>query len=298
VPPATSSAAGVLWTSDDGAILGIAVDRDRIFCVTKSKLTSMARDGSQVRTLVQSPALYFYGGAIAVNGGAAFLGTTGGVESVPRDGGKTTTIGAGAFSTFGIAVDDANVYWITDSNVMKAPQGGGDATALAPPWQTASTDAFTILDGYLYWSKNEDGATDGVMRIPVTGGTPDGLARGPDFSVVPNGRGGIAWLDDTSREIVSMTGGTETRRTISGLVDEIASDGTTWFWRDSVTGAVNALTDGETTPRTLTTPEPAATQNNGLGRHIVVDQGQIVWTSHTGPTAYDVSVLRSIAVPR
>jgi hypothetical protein len=65
----------VLWTSDDGPILGLAVNRDRIFCVTTSKLTAMARDGTPPKVHVQSTAPFAYSGAIAVSDVYVYWGT-------------------------------------------------------------------------------------------------------------------------------------------------------------------------------------------------------------------------------
>jgi hypothetical protein len=300
---------GTIWASDDGPILGLAVKGDRIFCVTQTKLLSMARDGSAVRVLAQtSLGLPFaFTGAIAVNDQAVYWGTSigpdgqeaGSVWSIALDGGATTKIGDEGYGASGIVLDHARVYWITNDAVLSAPLGGGPATQLATLAGLSYGHDLALAGGNLYWSTNSSAIgpqTAGMFRMPATGGAPESIADGPVFSVEATADG-VAWLEDPSPVIVDTpSGGTAQRIALSGWVSELASDGSRWLWRDEGTGAVYALTGPGATPQPLAGPVPASTANNGDGPHILVDQGQVIWADRSGPIAYqpDVDVLRVI----
>jgi hypothetical protein len=102
VDAGTPLTAGALWTSDDGPILGLAYDANRIFCVTQSKLTSIARDGSGATVLAQSSDRFAYSGAIATSGGVVYWGLdspTAGVSAIPASGGTAVSLGSEGYAT-------------------------------------------------------------------------------------------------------------------------------------------------------------------------------------------------------
>jgi hypothetical protein len=300
---ATQWMGGAVWTSDDGPILGLALDADRIFCVTQSKLTSLARDGSAPRILAQSSDRFAYTGAIATNGVAVYWGVaspSGGVLVVSPEGDGGVSIGMEGYATVGIALDESSVYWMTNDSVMSAPlTGEGMPTNLATLQGLSYEDAFTLVDGMLYWSTNSSAtgpATAGLFRMPATGGMASMIAPGPVFSVESTGTGAVAWLENPTPVLVesATSASTGQRIALPGQVSEFATDGARWYWRDDRTGAVWAIAAANGTPDALTQPVTYATANLGDGRHILVDQSEVVWADRTGPIAQqpDVNVLR------
>jgi hypothetical protein len=309
IPPAT------IWTSDDGPILGLAASADRIFCVTANKLTSMARDGSDVRVLAQASALTQPSGAIAIGAATVYWGGTfnpgiageagvevGEVWAVPRDRGAATTIGSEGYVAEGIAVDGSGVYWLTDDAVMGAPLDGGAAVKLTALQGLSYENDFVLSAGSLYWSTNGADVGSpraGLFQMETSGGTPVAIGSGPVFDLQPTPTG-IAWLEDPTPVIVERASSPSLLRLpLSGWVDEFTTDGTRWYWRDDRTGAVYMLGSQDTTPNLLAGAVQWATANNGDGPHIVVDGDQLIWADRTGPIAYqpEFDVLRAIPVP-
>lgn len=299
-PPAE---AGVLWTSDDGPILGLAIDADRVFCVTQSKLVSVARDGTDPRVLAQSPDRFAYSGAIATNGVAVYWGvgsSSGGVSAISPDGGASVSLGAEGYATVGIALDESRVYWMTNDSVMTAPLGGSGMATLATLAGLSYENAFTLVDGMLYWSTNDSAvgpATAGVFRMPAMGGTASMIAPGPVFSLEPTGTGAVAWLENPTPVVVENASAQSpaARIALPGTVSEFATDGARWVWRDDRTGTIYAIAGAGGTASPLTQASANATPNNGDGRHILVDQGQVFWADRTEPPSQaEVNVLRMI----
>jgi hypothetical protein len=304
-----SLTSGTIWTSDDGPILGLAVSGDSIFVVTQEKLTSMARDGSQVQVLQQTAQRFGYSGAIAVNDETVYWGTSvgasgqeaGTVWAITRDG-EMTTIGDEGYNVVGLGLDEARVYWLTNDAVLSAPLGGGSETSLAPLAGLSYENDLALAGGDLYWSTNSSAVGSqmaGVFRMPSTGATPTSIGNGPVFSLEATAEG-VAWLENPTPVIVATpAGGTAQRIPLSGSVSEVATDGGHWYWRDDGTGVLRVLANGATVSQPLTQAVAAATANDGDGRHILVDQGEVIWADRSGPIASqpDVNVLRVLALP-
>ena len=72
-----------------------------------------------------------------------------------------------------LAVDDANVYWVTEENggsVMAAPLDGGAPLQLAT---SSYPGAVAVYDGIVYWGTDPglNGGIDSVTSVPAQGGT-------------------------------------------------------------------------------------------------------------------------------
>jgi hypothetical protein len=162
---------------------GIAVDASGVYFggLTKSSAASslfkVGLDGGAVKTLasgfMNDP---FAIGPSGVYGtGSDGNGTT--IVRVPLDGGATVPVVPSSSlvqtaSSYGIAVDAANVYWTffgSPTTVRKAPLGGGKPVTLATvdgPGSGIAVDA-----SYVYF-----GTSSAVMKVPLNGGTPTTLA--------------------------------------------------------------------------------------------------------------------------
>ena len=95
------------------------------------------------------------------------------------DGRCLITLASNLEQPYGVAVDDANVYWTTNvaatGVVMKVPRGGGTPVILASGLDfphTIAVDATSV-----YWTNSIPG-TGAVMKVAIAGGTPQVLAAG------------------------------------------------------------------------------------------------------------------------
>jgi hypothetical protein len=313
VDPTTTTPAtptDTLWLSDDGPILGLATHGDRVFAVTQSKLVSIPRAGGKATLLASSPGGFAYRGSIAVNDEAIYWGTGGetsiGVISrIPIDGGYVLPIASEGYVAMGIALDDTNVYWLSNDAVLSVPLGGMQEPKVLAKLSGLDYEVdFALAGGELYWSTN-DSAVDSsdlaqVLRVKTDGSGLEVIGAGPVFSLEPDGRGGVAWLEDPAAVAVRTDGAAVTRTPLGGWVDEIATDGARWFWRDERTGVLSVISEGDAAPRAFTDPVQYATANNGNGHHTIVDAKGIVWADRRGPIAYqpEVNVVRAQPLPQ
>ena len=102
--------------------------------------------------------------------------------SVPVTGGTPAARSSLGPGTFTVAVDTANLYWVSDTQVVKLPLAGGQPIELAAvPVDangsfTANTAFDVAIDGeYLYYIDNHVGE---VRKVPLAGGQPIVLASG------------------------------------------------------------------------------------------------------------------------
>jgi hypothetical protein len=308
---------GVLWTSDDPSIAGIAVSGDRIFVVTAYKLTSLARDGSDERVLAQTADLgggnYTYTGAIAVNDTDVYWGGVDNLYRVPRSGGAVTAFPSPALAVLGVALDAAFVYWVREDAtasgaVVKTPLGGGPSTVLATGPQGGLTGALALAGGSLYWASYGPGPNPYVgaalVRMPAAGGAQATVASDAAFQIGPDGKGGASWLGPgPSYAVVDLPPGASTPErtplTAFAWVDAVTLDGTRSYFRDGMTGVVYALDRGASSPRGLTSPVGFYTSSGGRGAHLVVDGGQLFFAERAGAATekWDVGVIRAIRLP-
>jgi hypothetical protein len=291
---------GALWRSDDGPILGLALNGDAVIAVTATRITSIARNGSGASTIASSEITLPNSGAIAVHQGIAYVGMGQGVWSLDLRSGARAFLGGERSVATGIAVDDAHVYWRSDDAISEtSPQGGAIPSSLPTLAGPTYQDGFALVGGDLYWSANTEangGQTAALFRLAAGSMTPEIVALGRAFSIQADERGGVAWLEEPTPVIVRHRPDGDTRIPLSGSVDEVATDGTRWFWRDSGTGVFYVQGESDATPSALTSPESMATPDDGDGRHVVLDAAGVVWASRMGPQddPAEINELRSI----
>jgi hypothetical protein len=305
-PPDAGTPPGTAWTSDDGDLLGLGAGNGRIYAVTQSKIVSIAPDGTDAKILVHAAQPSFFG-SIAVNATNLYAGSAAGVLRYPVDGGEATLVGdSEGYGAVGVAIDATNVYWQTQDAVIAAPLLGTQGTRLATLQGVDYEDDFALVGGTLFWSTNasynQPAQVAALVAMPVAAGAPQQtVAPGPVFSIVADGHGGVAWLEDPTPAIVDRPagGGPTTRIALPGVVSSFTTDGSRWFWRDDETGVIWAIDGAAGTPRTLTQPEQYATIPNGSGPRLIASGGYLAWIDRWGPIgyqSYDANVVRTVAV--
>jgi hypothetical protein len=88
----------------------------------------------------------------------------GGVMSVPKRGGASSTVVADVDGPWEVAVDASRVYWATSSAIKSAPLGGGTISTLASGY---GPTRIAVDSTRLYWT---DTTANGVLSVPVGGG--------------------------------------------------------------------------------------------------------------------------------
>jgi len=132
--------------------------------------------------------------ALGPNGvyGTGSVAGAAGIVTTGLTGGPVVSLTAGYggyYSSYGIAVDDSNVYWTTfedPMSVMSVPLAGGAPVELAT--SAGPGGALAVRGGYAYWV-----AAGAVMKVSTRGGAQTQLAVGSKNGSIA----GIA-VDDTS----------------------------------------------------------------------------------------------------
>jgi hypothetical protein len=184
-----------------------------------------------------------------------------------------TQVGSGG--ALSVATDNANVYWIVSAGgaIQSAALGGGAPSTILP---SSSGVALTIGGTYAYWF--DYGASPGIMRVLLTGGT-TGETFAPQQAVSGGSNsmrvamGNLYWASPSAVMKVSLSGGAPTPLA-SGLgnVTSIALDGTDIYWTDFARGTVMRAPLGGGPSETL-----ASGQNHP--KTIVVDGANAYWTN-------------------
>jgi hypothetical protein len=112
------------------------------------------------------------------------LGGTGGTFAVRHylsSVGYATTVDAPAVGGLGpIAVDDAWAYYVGDTNLARAPKGGGSSVVLAS--RPKGVLALAVDDTHVYWAEGFGQTATPIYKMPKAGGSVTVVA--PDASSV------------------------------------------------------------------------------------------------------------------
>lgn len=188
----------------------------------------------------------------------------------------------------GIAVDDANVYWVeTEGSVRMAPKGGGAATLLASePW---GPTALVLDSGALYWVSQ----AGTLRRLGLGDATPTTLASLPAESlgvavdatyvywtgIAQNTDGAPAGTVDaiakTGGTIVPIAGG---QNAPDGVV--VGTGGVYWIDLDSeLPQSASSVLQGSLDGGAPTTIFPPSAQSSPVADAIAIDAAYIYFTS-------------------
>lgn len=131
----------------------------------------------------------------AVDGGATFYWITAqNLVRFPMPGGPGIEMTRGEVGPQDLALDDANVYWITNAGEVKKIDRNaslGDATTLASG--QSSPMRMAIDTTHVYWTNVGDGT---VRRVPKAGGAIEDIAAGQDqpFAIAVDADG-VYWTN-------------------------------------------------------------------------------------------------------
>jgi hypothetical protein len=175
-----------LVTKDD-SIPSLAVDGGHVYFITGANtgwgpqefaLERVALAGGAAEPILIRPAVM---SALRIDGDSAYWSELGTVASAPLAGGDVTVV---ATQTVAMAVDDSNVYWLARATVSGTQRDtlwrrsklDGTETVLASDQSMTSQIA---SDGaHIFWTANvHSGGVASLMKVSVTGGQPEELAR-------------------------------------------------------------------------------------------------------------------------
>ena len=217
----------------------IAVDATNVYFSSYlfgAALVSVPIGGGTPRTLSSA----FGGKYIAVRAGYVYgtLGNGGGatgpsVGKLPTSGGTPISLGSSPGALNGLAVDATNVYWATDSAVMKAPIGGGGTTATLV---SGNGSPLAVDANNLYYGFDGLGGSNTygpVLQLPLAGGTPTTLATGLyEVDGIAVDAANVYWSDNNGSVLrVPIGGGAVTtlaaKQSFGG---DVAVDATHVYW--------------------------------------------------------------------
>jgi sugar lactone lactonase YvrE len=233
------------------------------------------------------------------------------VYKVGKHGGPTTklTSSPGLTPPYSgktyVKADDTSVYWTyevgdTDGRIMRVASSGGAPVALAS--NQLHPRGLAVDKTHLYWVNMGTGAATypgSVMKVPLSGGTPEEVAKAPAMSM-PGG----AAIDANSLFFMDMSNGAMMKVPLAGgiptsiasgaftpAVPWIAADTKGLFW--NVPGSGNGVKDGAI--MTLMANEAAAIVTEQPGPEgVALDAGHVYWANCGGRTTSAGSVMKLV----
>ena len=192
----------------------------------------------------------------------------GGVRRVPKKcGGTPKLVVDDYYGAHGVALDATRVYWTTwwDKALFKrAPlEGGAHVVITAGDWSTGGPGMIAV-DGTRGFFTS---AAKTVVTVPLSGGTPEVLARGNISRYFAMDHGDLYFGEygaSGSVKKVSKSGGTAVIFAPESYVGDIVVDATAVYWtawqtssdgrvmkKSKAGGAVTTLASGESVPSRL-----------------------------------------------
>ncbi|MGD0839412.1 MAG: hypothetical protein ABSB49_22480, partial [Polyangia bacterium] len=203
----------------------------------------------------------------------------------PLQGGSSITVVAHQLGCSLLAVDAANIYWVTGSALMKqALDGSGSPVTLASQLPHPSSITVDAINVYLanwgvsasYYPPPDDGS---VMMVPIAGGDPVTLAAQQSLpSGIAVGGSGMYWIAGSSVIGAPLGGGAAiTLATDQPLLSDVAVDEAYVYWTKGLDafsgGGVMKVAIGGGAPIEL-----ALGQDEPRG--IAVDNDSVYWGSY------------------
>lgn len=187
-------------------------------------------------------------------------------------------VATGQMKTWGVAVDDANVYWTDcgtnpaaqDGRVMKMSKSTGEIVALASKQSCPTTIALDAT--YVYWIGGVSSART-ISRIAQSGGAPSVLTSAVDMRALVVDAAALywSWCDASNNYNVvikmlkqdDVVGAAAKIAVTTGCANDLALDANNIYWIDSVGvmkidkngGAATLVTSARFHPRNLIADE-------------------------------------------
>jgi len=275
----------------------------------------LAKQGTEPpQKVVSFPGTYAVG--IAVDDSSVYFTAfvngegAGVVRRAPKEGGASTTLAEGQSRPWGIAVDDARVYWVEqgaappDANddtggatslgaIFALPKSGGEPKALAG--QANSGDVIALDDDNVYWHELE-----AIRRVSKEGGSASTLASSALHTassnlVVAGGR--LYWAQEAgtwSVSSVATTGGPSV--TLAANVDQPSSVGLfggALYWSDaqgSTVGAIRSVPTGGGNQTVISPPNASGNVDEHVVSFVLVDEKAFYIVQYWGQPSLHVVI--------
>jgi hypothetical protein len=299
--PESTTTAGVI-AQVSGLISAVAMDDTTIYFAWNDSISSVPKDGSApAREIGETGSAYIEG--IAVDGTDVYVTDLvgGTIGRIPKGGGVVETVATGQLRPWGIAVDDARVYWANqgtdttgapgnDGSIMALDKAGGSPVVLAGGEQMPT--AIALFSGTLVWADGPWGAENGMIRslgLGLDAGAPTALASNLDnvgIPVVADGRVYFAVDGDLGNagliEAVPL-GGTGGNPLVAAFPSEgpvaLAADSSSLYYAaiGGQPGAVFAMPLAGGAPTEVTPPPtvPAALEVGETPQFLLVDATRV-----------------------
>jgi hypothetical protein len=203
----------------------IALAGDRVVWVDRAggAIRTVRTDGSDLSTVASELGINALSDFAVAGDEVYWPNLVAGVQSATLVGGALATYDSGAlpFSTGGIAVDDAFVYW-TDLRaraLKRMPRGGGAVITLASDQEYPGS---VVADGTaVYWTNavgwETPNPTGYIMKVDRDGGAPVVLAAQPTLTLqLALQRGVLYWTSGNLFESVDAAGGSLSKMPVDG----------------------------------------------------------------------------------
>jgi hypothetical protein len=220
-------------------------------------------------------------GGFAVHGTRAYWTTwTGTVMTSPLAGGAAVTLASGSalYSSDGLTVDDANVYWTVHNGgtVMSMPLDGGTPVTLASGQAGPANIAVDATN--VYWSTGVEccAGDNGVETAPLDGGAVTILTPNEGTFGIAVNSAGVYWTEISSGAVMMAPrdgGAPVPLYSVQSQPLAIVADATRVYWVDNVGGRVMTVPAAGGTATIL-----ASGQTSPWG--IAVDDTSVYWSTH------------------
>lgn len=213
----------------------------------------------------------------------------GAVKKVSLDTGAVTTLGSQHGITGNLTLDDQNLYWSVDSDLITVPKTGG---ALQVHPQSAAINALALDDENVYWTAGDNT----VNRAAKAGFAAETLATSVNPRPILAGTVTIDWGADATNgalfEVPAGGGMVDTLLPAGGAILALAQDTDHIYWGtfdDAVASAGDGTGGSAVTPDgtinmmapDTTNPQVLATgQNTPLG--MMTDASHLYWSNAEG----------------
>jgi hypothetical protein len=208
----------VLVASNDAAdqalVVSLAVDTASVFWVEGTGYVFTAAKGgtnlSATRLWAASAGSKALTTGVASDGTEVyFTATDGWLRTVPADGGATQNVGAlNSYGSFGVAVDDVNVYWaVSDPShglIEEAPKSAVSPTTALASGQfaprfvaTDGTNVYWVADGSSAAGMGDAGTTEAVLGCSRASCAPTTLGSGySSVQAIVGDDSAVYWTDN------------------------------------------------------------------------------------------------------